>query len=64
MYLIVLPMFFFSPPTPPCWTPQTIDGKEEKILEQRRALSQTVNKLRESYESLVVKFPSLSFEYT
>ncbi|XP_078251192.1 structural maintenance of chromosomes protein 2 isoform X1 [Rhinoraja longicauda] len=39
------------------------DGKEEKLLEQRRELSQTVNKLRESYESLVVKFPSLRFDY-
>ncbi|XP_069779104.1 structural maintenance of chromosomes protein 2 [Narcine bancroftii] len=39
------------------------DGKEEKLLQQRRELLQTVNKLREYCESLVVKFPSLSFEY-
>ncbi|XP_078427314.1 structural maintenance of chromosomes protein 2 [Cetorhinus maximus] len=39
------------------------DGKEEKLLDQRRELSRTVNKLRESYEALLAKFPSLSFEY-
>ncbi|XP_072373418.1 structural maintenance of chromosomes protein 2-like [Scyliorhinus torazame] len=39
------------------------DGKEEKLLDQRRELSRTVNKLRESYEALLAKFPSLNFEY-
>ncbi|XP_078071448.1 structural maintenance of chromosomes protein 2 [Mustelus asterias] len=39
------------------------DGKEEKLLDQRRELSRTVNKLRESYEALLAKFPRLSFEY-
>nr|XP_014344109.1 PREDICTED: structural maintenance of chromosomes protein 2-like [Latimeria chalumnae] len=39
------------------------DGKEEQLLEKRRELSRTVNRLRESYEALVSKFPNLRFEY-
>ncbi|XP_067839676.1 structural maintenance of chromosomes protein 2 [Heptranchias perlo] len=39
------------------------DGKEEKLLDQRQGLSRIVNKLRESYEVLMAKFPSLRFEY-
>ncbi|XP_060695349.1 structural maintenance of chromosomes protein 2 [Hemiscyllium ocellatum] len=39
------------------------DGKEEKLLDKRQGLSRMVNKLRESYEVLMAKFPSLNFEY-
>ncbi|XP_020385364.1 structural maintenance of chromosomes protein 2 [Rhincodon typus] len=39
------------------------DGREEKLLDQRQGLSRMVNKLRESYEALMAKFPSLNFEY-
>lgn len=39
------------------------DGKEEKLLERRKELSRTVHQLRESYESLMARFPNLRFEY-
>uniref|UniRef100_A0A8C0J8G9 Structural maintenance of chromosomes 2 n=1 Tax=Chelonoidis abingdonii TaxID=106734 RepID=A0A8C0J8G9_CHEAB len=37
--------------------------KEETLLAKRRELSRDVNQLRESYEALMAKFPSLRFEY-
>nr|XP_006630128.1 PREDICTED: structural maintenance of chromosomes protein 2 [Lepisosteus oculatus] len=40
------------------------DGKEEKVIEKKRQLSREVNQLRETYESLMAKFPNLRFEYT
>uniref|UniRef100_A0A8C9QRZ1 Structural maintenance of chromosomes protein n=1 Tax=Scleropages formosus TaxID=113540 RepID=A0A8C9QRZ1_SCLFO len=39
------------------------DGKEEKLTESKRQLSRDVNKLRETYESQMAKFPNLRFEY-
>ncbi|KAM7165657.1 structural maintenance of chromosomes protein 2 isoform 1-T2 [Macrochelys suwanniensis] len=39
------------------------DKKEETLLAKRRELSREVNQLRESYEALMAKFPSLRFEY-
>ncbi|XP_007904709.2 structural maintenance of chromosomes protein 2 [Callorhinchus milii] len=39
------------------------DGREEKLLDLRRDLSRAVNKLKESYETLVAKFPNLRFDY-
>ncbi|XP_066470739.1 structural maintenance of chromosomes protein 2 [Tiliqua scincoides] len=39
------------------------DKKEENLLEKQRELSRVVNRLRESYEALMAKFPSLRFEY-
>ncbi|KAJ8411111.1 hypothetical protein AAFF_G00181460 [Aldrovandia affinis] len=40
------------------------DGKEEKLIETRRKLLREVGQLRETYESLMAKFPNLRFEYT
>ncbi|KAI1887716.1 hypothetical protein AGOR_G00193190 [Albula goreensis] len=40
------------------------DGKEERLIEMRRTLSREVGQLRETYESLMAKFPNLRFEYT
>ncbi|KAG9342525.1 hypothetical protein JZ751_016530 [Albula glossodonta] len=39
------------------------DGKEERLIEMRRTLSREVGQLRETYESLMAKFPNLRFEY-
>ncbi|XP_053558666.1 LOW QUALITY PROTEIN: structural maintenance of chromosomes protein 2 [Bombina bombina] len=39
------------------------EGREEQLLEKRRDLSRTVNRLRETYESLMARFPNLQFEY-
>uniref|UniRef100_A0A8C4Y2I3 Structural maintenance of chromosomes 2 n=1 Tax=Gopherus evgoodei TaxID=1825980 RepID=A0A8C4Y2I3_9SAUR len=39
------------------------DKKEETLLAKRRDLSRDVNQLRESYDALMAKFPSLRFEY-
>uniref|UniRef100_A0A8C5PNJ7 Structural maintenance of chromosomes protein n=1 Tax=Leptobrachium leishanense TaxID=445787 RepID=A0A8C5PNJ7_9ANUR len=39
------------------------DGKEEILLEKRRELSRTTNRLREAYESLMARYSSLHFEY-
>ncbi|KAJ8336163.1 hypothetical protein SKAU_G00395060 [Synaphobranchus kaupii] len=39
------------------------DGKEEGLIETRRNLSREVALLRETYESLMAKFPNLRFEY-
>ncbi|KAJ6658253.1 hypothetical protein lerEdw1_020525 [Lerista edwardsae] len=39
------------------------DKKEENLLEKQRELSRVVNRLKESYEALMAKFPSLRFEY-
>ncbi|KAH0628379.1 hypothetical protein JD844_009458 [Phrynosoma platyrhinos] len=39
------------------------DKKEENLLEKQRELSRVVNRLRESYEVLMTKFPNLRFEY-
>ncbi|XP_066576458.1 structural maintenance of chromosomes protein 2 [Amia ocellicauda] len=40
------------------------DGKEENLIEKRRQISREVNKLRETYESLMARFPNLRFDYT
>ncbi|KAJ8247752.1 hypothetical protein GJAV_G00249880 [Gymnothorax javanicus] len=40
------------------------DGKEEGLIESRRKLQREVGQLRETYESLMAKFPNLRFEYT
>ncbi|XP_043916286.1 structural maintenance of chromosomes protein 2 [Protopterus annectens] len=39
------------------------DGKEESLAEKRRVLSRDVNRLRETYETLMARFPNLRFEY-
>ncbi|XP_075681731.1 structural maintenance of chromosomes protein 2 isoform X2 [Rhinoderma darwinii] len=39
------------------------DGKEEKLLENRRELSRNVGRLRETYESLMARYSNLRFEY-
>ncbi|XP_073201714.1 structural maintenance of chromosomes protein 2 isoform X3 [Lepidochelys kempii] len=39
------------------------DKKEETLLAKRRELSRDVDQLRELYEALMAKFPSLRFEY-
>uniref|UniRef100_A0A670KBF2 Structural maintenance of chromosomes 2 n=1 Tax=Podarcis muralis TaxID=64176 RepID=A0A670KBF2_PODMU len=39
------------------------EKKEETLLEKQRELSRVVNRLRESYEKLMSKFPNLRFEY-
>ncbi|XP_062984602.1 structural maintenance of chromosomes protein 2 [Elgaria multicarinata webbii] len=39
------------------------DKKEESLLEKQRELSRVVNRLRESYEALMSRFPNLRFEY-
>ncbi|XP_055014447.1 structural maintenance of chromosomes protein 2 [Boleophthalmus pectinirostris] len=39
------------------------DGKEERLLGQKRQLSREVSKLKETYESLVSRFPNLRFDY-
>lgn len=39
------------------------DGKEERLLDQRRQLSREVSKLKETYERLVSHFPNLRFHY-
>ncbi|XP_030049611.1 structural maintenance of chromosomes protein 2 [Microcaecilia unicolor] len=39
------------------------DGQEEKLLEMRRELSRNVNRLKESYEALMARFPNLRFDY-
>ncbi|KAJ8271368.1 hypothetical protein COCON_G00102270 [Conger conger] len=39
------------------------DGKEEGLIEKRRTLSREVAQLRDTYESLMAKFPNLRFEY-
>uniref|UniRef100_A0A8C1TFV6 Structural maintenance of chromosomes protein n=1 Tax=Cyprinus carpio TaxID=7962 RepID=A0A8C1TFV6_CYPCA len=41
-----------------------INGREERLLEQKRQCSRDVNQLRETYESLMSQFPNLRFEYT
>uniref|UniRef100_A0A672KFW5 Structural maintenance of chromosomes protein 2-like n=1 Tax=Sinocyclocheilus grahami TaxID=75366 RepID=A0A672KFW5_SINGR len=40
------------------------DGREERLLEQKRQCSRDVSQLRETYESLMGQFPNLRFEYT
>ncbi|XP_036373086.1 structural maintenance of chromosomes protein 2 [Megalops cyprinoides] len=40
------------------------DGKEERLIEMRQKLLREVGRLRETYESLMAKFPNLRFEYT
>uniref|UniRef100_A0A8C3S6I5 Structural maintenance of chromosomes protein n=1 Tax=Chelydra serpentina TaxID=8475 RepID=A0A8C3S6I5_CHESE len=40
-----------------------LNYEEETLLAKRRELSREVNQLRESYEALMAKFPSLRFEY-
>uniref|UniRef100_A0A8C1PKM3 Structural maintenance of chromosomes 2 n=1 Tax=Cyprinus carpio TaxID=7962 RepID=A0A8C1PKM3_CYPCA len=39
------------------------DGREERLLEQKRQCSRGVSQLRETYESLMGQFPNLRFEY-
>ncbi|KAK9408080.1 structural maintenance of chromosomes protein 2 [Crotalus adamanteus] len=39
------------------------DKKEERLLEKQKELSRVVNRLRESYETFLVRFPNLRFEY-
>ncbi|XP_072526481.1 structural maintenance of chromosomes protein 2 [Salminus brasiliensis] len=39
------------------------DGKEERLMEQKRQLSCKVNQLRETYDSFMGQFPNLRFEY-
>uniref|UniRef100_A0AAR2M4M2 Structural maintenance of chromosomes protein n=1 Tax=Pygocentrus nattereri TaxID=42514 RepID=A0AAR2M4M2_PYGNA len=39
------------------------DGREERLMEQKRRLSCEVNQLREQYESFMGQFPNLRFEY-
>ncbi|XP_033028941.1 structural maintenance of chromosomes protein 2 [Lacerta agilis] len=39
------------------------EKKEENLLEKQRELSRVVNRLRESYETLMSRFPNLRFEY-
>uniref|UniRef100_A0A8C4WCM7 Structural maintenance of chromosomes protein n=1 Tax=Gopherus evgoodei TaxID=1825980 RepID=A0A8C4WCM7_9SAUR len=40
-----------------------LNYEEETLLAKRRDLSRDVNQLRESYDALMAKFPSLRFEY-
>ncbi|KAB5518512.1 hypothetical protein PHYPO_G00166920 [Pangasianodon hypophthalmus] len=40
------------------------DGREERLIEQKRQLSREVNHLREKYESFMGQFPNLRFEYS
>ncbi|XP_035276000.1 structural maintenance of chromosomes protein 2 [Anguilla anguilla] len=40
------------------------DGKEEGLIETRRRLLREATQLRETYESMMAKFPNLRFEYT
>ncbi|XP_035992751.1 structural maintenance of chromosomes protein 2 [Fundulus heteroclitus] len=39
------------------------DGKEERLLEQRRDLSRQVSQLKGTYERLMSRFPNLRFDY-
>lgn len=39
------------------------DGMEERLLDQKKHLSREVAKLKETYESLVSRFPNLRFHY-
>ncbi|KAI4883401.1 hypothetical protein NFI96_032452 [Prochilodus magdalenae] len=39
------------------------NGREERLMEQKRRLSCEVNQLREKYESFMGQFPNLRFEY-
>lgn len=39
------------------------DKKEERLLEKQKELSRVVNRLRESYETFLARFPNLRFEY-
>ncbi|XP_033827230.1 structural maintenance of chromosomes protein 2 [Periophthalmus magnuspinnatus] len=39
------------------------DGMEERLLDQKKRLSREVAKLKETYESLVSRFPNLRFNY-
>uniref|UniRef100_A0A667XQ73 Structural maintenance of chromosomes protein n=1 Tax=Myripristis murdjan TaxID=586833 RepID=A0A667XQ73_9TELE len=39
------------------------DGKEESLLDKRRQLSREVSQLKETYESLMSRFPNLRFDY-
>ncbi|ETE67091.1 Structural maintenance of chromosomes protein 2, partial [Ophiophagus hannah] len=39
------------------------DKKEEHLLEKQKELSRVVNRLRESYETFLARFPNLRFEY-
>uniref|UniRef100_A0A8C6XIV8 SMC hinge domain-containing protein n=1 Tax=Naja naja TaxID=35670 RepID=A0A8C6XIV8_NAJNA len=39
------------------------DKKEEHLLEKQKELSRVVNRLRESYENFLARFPNLRFEY-
>ncbi|CAL1601519.1 unnamed protein product [Knipowitschia caucasica] len=39
------------------------DGMEESLMDQKRQLSREVSQLRETYESLVSRFPNLRFDY-
>ncbi|KTG44627.1 hypothetical protein cypCar_00002852 [Cyprinus carpio] len=42
---------------------ESTDGREERLLEQKRQCSRGVSQLRETYESLMGQFPNLRFEY-
>ncbi|KAM6971763.1 structural maintenance of chromosomes protein 2 [Aplochiton taeniatus] len=39
------------------------DGKEERLLEQKRQLNREVSQLREKHEGLMARFPNLRFDY-
>ncbi|XP_013912084.1 PREDICTED: structural maintenance of chromosomes protein 2 [Thamnophis sirtalis] len=39
------------------------DKKEERLLEKQKELSRVVNRLRESYETFLARFPNLRFDY-
>ncbi|XP_078574034.1 structural maintenance of chromosomes protein 2-like [Branchiostoma floridae x Branchiostoma japonicum] len=39
------------------------DGKEERLLEQKRGLQESVSNLQEKVETLKARFPNLDFEY-
>ncbi|KAF4071583.1 hypothetical protein AMELA_G00275090 [Ameiurus melas] len=39
------------------------DGREERLIEQKRQLTREVNHLREKHESFMGQFPNLRFEY-
>lgn len=39
------------------------DGKEESLLDRKRQVNREVSRLRETYESLMGRFPNLRFDY-